>query len=136
MRLFSKPTKEQRFWSWFARNTDRLFQFEADQEAIFDDLGAALEKVHPGLTFEFGPVREGKREFIVSADGIRELFPAVRALVAAAPVLSRWAIIPFRPPKDITLVMRLAALPWAPATSGSPLSPMATALAFASSSED
>ena len=73
MRLFSKPTKEQRFWSWFARNTDRLFQFEADQEAIFDDLGAALEKVHPGLTFEFGPVREGKREFIVSADGIREL---------------------------------------------------------------
>jgi hypothetical protein len=107
MRFFSKPTKEQQFWSWFVRNTDRLFQFETDQEAIFDDLGAALERVHPGLTFEFGPVREGRREFIVSADGMRELFPAVRTLVAAAPALPGWVIIPFRPPNDITLVIEM-----------------------------
>ncbi len=102
MRLFSRPTKQQKFWAWFGRNTERLFHFESDQEAIFDELGAALEKVHVGLTFEVGPVQDGKREFIVSADGIRELFPAVRALVAAAPDLPQWVIIPFRPPKDLS----------------------------------
>ena len=107
MRLFAKTTKQQEFWSWFDRNTDRLFHFEADQTAVFSELRAALDSVHPGLTFELGPVCEGKREFVVSADGIRELFPAVRALVAAAPDLPRWVVIPFRPPKDINLVVKM-----------------------------
>jgi hypothetical protein len=85
------------FWRWFRDNDARLFDFERDREKIFDDLGLALHRVHPDLTFEFGPDHDHKRDFVVSAGGIREAFPMVRTLVAAAPELDRWNIIAFRP---------------------------------------
>ena len=105
MAWFTRASPEERFWQWFDQNSSRLFAFEADQDRVFRDLKGALHKVHEGLTFEFGPVRGGKREFIVSADGITERFPAVRKLVSAAPSLSQWIVIPFRPPKDIEMVI-------------------------------
>lgn len=85
-----------RFWQWFASHQDQLFDFEMDQERIFDELARELRRVHPGLTFEFGP-KANPREFVISADGIREVFPAVPSLVAAAPKLERWKITAFRP---------------------------------------
>ena len=101
MAWFKRASPEEGFWQWFEQNSNRLFAFEADRDRVFRDLKAALHKVHKGLTFELGPVQDGKREFIVSADGIRERFPAVQNLVAAAPPLPQWMVIPFRPPKDI-----------------------------------
>lgn len=87
--------KEEAFWAWFRANEVRLFDFEQDQEKIFDELSRELKKVNPDLVFEFGPKNE-KREFTVSADGIKEAFPAVIALVDKAPVLERWIIQKFR----------------------------------------
>lgn len=49
------------------------------------------------MTFEFGPPKAGRREFVISAGGIREAFPAVSSLVAEAPKLDRWLITAFRP---------------------------------------
>jgi len=90
-------SKERRFWNWFTRNEGRLFQFEADQDAIFADLGSQLRTVHPDLVFEFGPVLgDGKRDFVVSADGLLRVFPAVESLVAEAPALERWSWVKFR----------------------------------------
>jgi hypothetical protein len=97
-------TPEQKFWTWFEKNEARLFTFEKDQEATFDDLGNALHAVHKSLTFEFGPIQDGKREFVISADGIKEAFPKVRSLYGSAPNLRRWTWIAFRPrrvPMDI-----------------------------------
>ena len=88
---------EQEFWAWFARNEADLFEFEKDRQAAFDRVGAALRKVHPRLTFEFGPLEGGRRCFVISADGIREAFPSVQALHAAAPELPRWRFVKFRP---------------------------------------
>jgi hypothetical protein len=105
--MLKRKTKEQRFWQWFIDNSDRIFNFEADQEVIFDELESQMHKVNKYLTFEFSSVKDGKREFIVSADGIREAFPAVRDLAAAAPPLERWNIIPFRPPKDIGFTIQI-----------------------------
>jgi hypothetical protein len=85
------------FWEWFLQHEEDLFDFERDREAIFDQLADELQRVHPDLTFEFGPVENGRRDFVVSASGIREAFPAVQALVAAAPALNRWNVIAFRP---------------------------------------
>lgn len=84
------------FWQWFDAHQDELFDFEVDQERIFDDLSEQLVRVHPKLTFEFGP-KADRREFVISAGGIREAFPAVSSLVAAAPKLDRWRITAFRP---------------------------------------
>jgi hypothetical protein len=88
---------ELAFWRWFREHDLRLFEFERDQESVFDDLAQALRRVHPDLTFEFGPKHGQKREFIVSAAGIRGAFPAVRSLVAAAPAMDHWTVRPFRP---------------------------------------
>ena len=84
------------FWHWFDAHQDELVDFEVDQERIFDDLSEQLTRVHPNLTFEFGP-KADRREFVISAGGIREAFPAVSSLVAAAPKLDRWHITAFRP---------------------------------------
>ena len=102
-RFKSKTTKtpEAEFWSWFVRNESRLFEFERDLERVFDDLGAAMRKVNPDLTFEFSPVRDnGRREFVISAGGIKSAFPAVEALTDAAPDLDRWQWIRFRPRRN------------------------------------
>lgn len=98
MSMFAKDTKEQEFWKWFEKNQEDLYHFERDQDAVFDRLAKALQSVHSDLTFEFGPVREdGKREFVISAGGIKTAFPSVAALYAAAPKLPRWTIVEFRP---------------------------------------
>ncbi|MBO9685108.1 MAG: hypothetical protein J7598_00725 [Mitsuaria chitosanitabida] len=96
----SNATPETDFWSWFQKNQAALFDFERDQERTFDRLAAEMHKVDPNLTFEFGPKDGGRREFVISADGIRDAFPKVEALFAAAPSLPKWTFIKFRPRRD------------------------------------
>ena len=98
-------SSEERFWQWFSQNSDRLFRFESDQERIFDELESALAQVKEGLMFEFGPIEGGKRVFVVSADGVRDHFEVVRSLVAVAPAMPGWEIVPFRPPASVDLVI-------------------------------
>jgi hypothetical protein len=87
---------QQQFWTWFHQHEAELFDFEADQERIFDRLATELQKVDPNLTFEFGP-KGPKREFVISAGGIKKAFPAVSCLANAAPPFDRWQITAFRP---------------------------------------
>jgi hypothetical protein len=94
---FASDTKEDAFWRWFQKNEGRLYAFEKDRERTFDDLTGALKRVHPNLTFEFGPVRpDGRREFVISAGGLKGAFPAVEALHAAAPTMEKWIVVKFR----------------------------------------
>ena len=93
----AKKAPELEFWTWFTKIQDMLFNFEKDQERTFDKLSAAMHKVHPDLTFEFGPVTNGTRDFVISADGLKTGFPAVESLYASAPTLPRWRFIKFRP---------------------------------------
>lgn len=90
---------EQQFWKWFRNNSDRLFHFEQEQDSLVQELTNQLQKVYKGLAFAFSNVKEnGKREFIISADGRKELFPRVLRLVESAPSLDSWEIIAFRQP--------------------------------------
>jgi hypothetical protein len=91
---------EDDFWQWFQRNEADLFDFERDQEATFDRLAGEMHKVHPSLTFEFGPKENGRREFVISADGIKDAFPKVESLYASAPVMERWKFVKFRPRRE------------------------------------
>lgn len=90
-------TSEQQFWKWFAEKENELFDFEKNQEAIFDDIGEHLKKVDPDLSFEIGPKTLNRRDLVVSASGMKRAFSAVQKLVAAAPILQRWHIVAFRP---------------------------------------
>jgi len=59
-----------------------------------------MKKIDPNLTFEFGPKKNGKRDFVISAGGIQSAFPVVIALYNAAPKLDRWNFIKFRPRRE------------------------------------
>ncbi len=94
---FAQASPEADFWKWFQKNESMLFDFERDQDRVFDKLAAELHKVHPSLVFEFGPKERNRREFVISADGNRAAFPKVESLFAAAPSLPKWQFIKFRP---------------------------------------
>ncbi len=90
-------TPETRFWKWFQKNEDVLFHFEKNRELVFDELAVEMRKVNQDLTFEFGPVTEGsKREFVISAGGIKTAFPQVESLIASAPELEKWILVKYR----------------------------------------
>jgi hypothetical protein len=91
---------EETFWNWFLQHEGELLDFEADVERIFELLAAEMQKVDANLTFEFGP-KEAKREFVVSASGIKNSFPAVASLVGAAPDFAHWRITAFRPRRTV-----------------------------------
>ena len=91
-------SKEKRFWKWFQKNENRLFDVVSAGETVCDDLQRRMTAVDPNLTFLFGPVGDdGRREFIISADGRAASFPAVEALHAVAPSLPRWTWVKYRP---------------------------------------
>jgi hypothetical protein len=103
-------TKEQDFWDWFIAHDAEFFTFdpgiEPERERLFDKLEVELQKVHPKLTFAFGP-RGAKREFVISAGGLKSGFPAVASLVSAAPRLERWNFIAFRPRRPLPCVLEI-----------------------------
>ncbi|MTV36708.1 hypothetical protein [Duganella radicis] len=91
---------EADFWLWFQQNEDEIFNFESNQEVVFDKLAARMQKINPSLTFEFGPKEGRMRDFVISADGIKDAFPNVEKLYAAAPELKKWKVIKFRPRRE------------------------------------
>jgi hypothetical protein len=95
------PASFETFWKWFIENEEVLFDFEQDQETVFEALADALHLVNEQLTFEFGRQEDGCREFVISADGNRESFPFVVGLADAAPKLKRWRVTKFRPRRSL-----------------------------------
>ena len=98
----SDPTQE--FWEWFQANQAayRFVNEVEDEERmrLVNELGAALKKGHPDLTFLIGGRGVDTVELVISAEGIRVRFPQVEALVAAAPPIEGWEIIAFKPPQE------------------------------------
>lgn len=98
--LPANASPESDFWKWFQSNEALLFDFEQDQERIFDEVLAEMHKVDSSLTFEFGPKSDGRREFVISADGNKDAFPKVESLYASAPKLPKWILVKFRPRRE------------------------------------
>lgn len=96
--IFGFDLKKQ-FWKWFEDNAGFLAKVKSGNDPILPKVTRELGKVHPGLDFEMGLGDNDQLEFIVSANGIKGVFPIVEQLVACAPTLPNWKIIPFRQPK-------------------------------------
>lgn len=90
---------QKRFWKWFEDNASSLAAIRSGNDPILQKLGRELRKVHPNLNFEMGLSDNDQLEFIVSANGVRRVFPIVEQLVACAPTVPNWKIIAFRQPK-------------------------------------
>jgi hypothetical protein len=101
-------SREQVFWEWFTKHEPELFAIKMANEPIADLLHSELARINPDLTFEFGtPQKDGTREFVISANGIKSAFPAVESLWKSSPSLPRWKFTKFRPrmkePADIEM---------------------------------
>lgn len=105
-KLFSKKSILNNFWNWFKKNSTAYYNFERNQDFLFNALKSELNKIHPDLVFEFSPIlQDSKREFVISADGIKSVFPIVKDLVEKAPQFDKWHIVAFRQPrKEITQI--------------------------------
>ncbi len=90
---------QKRFWKWFGDNANSIASVKNGTEPILQKVARELRKVHPGLDFEIGLSDDNEFEFIVSANGIKKVFPIVEQLVESAPVIPNWKIIAFRQPK-------------------------------------
>src|SRR5688572_23634086 len=79
------PERISQFWTWFQANQQLLSSTENPGDKVHVELSENLKSIEEGLTFEIGKAAGEKRELAVSADGIPELFPLVKQVVASAP---------------------------------------------------
>lgn len=105
-----KSNPDEDFWKWFAKNEKFIYENVENkdkQEKLFDDISRRLHKIDENLVFEFSPIHKNNiREFSISADGIKESFPAVENLIAKSPKIKNWQFNAFRqrvPGDDLTL---------------------------------
>lgn len=101
---FPQKSREAVFWNWFVANKGKLARITTGFEPIVASLTTELTSYHPGLTWECSVNMEPK-EFIISANGIRALFPVAQRLIAAAPQLPNWKFIALRPAKGLGSVV-------------------------------
>lgn len=97
--LPKRKDKVAAFWEWFADNKETYFELDdsAGRSKIFSQLEKKLHRVNRHLAFELSELLvDGKREFIISADGMVEAFDDVIDLVDGAPDLPLFTIIAFR----------------------------------------
>jgi len=101
-KLFYRKTKEELFWDWFLKNEAELYygtDNERDRERIFDGLTKKIKAIDSNLAFEFSPIRANEtKEFIVSADGMKESFGNVVSLIDKSPEHDHWEFLAFRQP--------------------------------------
>lgn len=100
-----KSAKAEKFWEWFVEDQEAFFKLDPEDGAevsrLFDLLSEKLEPFNPEILFEFsGEAVEGKREFILTADGDTDHFADVLYLYKYAPEIPNWIIIPFKQPSD------------------------------------
>ncbi|MDN7242984.1 hypothetical protein QWY14_14305 [Planococcus sp. N028] len=100
--LPKRKDKRVAFWQWFEANDQLYYELPDDKiEKLFYQLDKKIRKVNQDLSWEFsGELIDGKRKFVVSADGIVESFGDVIDLVQAAPALPHFDIVPFRQASD------------------------------------
>lgn len=95
---------QQRFWDWFRHNDQRIAKDMQSGDmpriqAALNDVDSRLQQANPGLSFLFGSKdKEGRYDFVVTADGNKEYFDAVKQFVKTSPKLDGWKLTAFRPP--------------------------------------
>ncbi|MEZ4885715.1 MAG: hypothetical protein R3E32_13360 [Chitinophagales bacterium] len=105
-------TKIAEFWNWFIAN-EHTFYYGTEEdtlrEELFVELDAKIKEISEDLAFEFSPILEGEvKQFTLSADGIRDVFPSVISLIEQAPKHPHWEFVAFRQridTEDLTIQM-------------------------------
>lgn len=110
--IFKSKSNEEEFWDWFLKNEPDLYYGTDDikqREKIFDGLTKRIKAIDSNLAYAFSPIQDGElKEFIISADGLKESFPQVINLIKVAPIHPNWKFLAFRQPNlgdDLSIKM-------------------------------
>jgi hypothetical protein len=96
----------KKFWAWFVNNSDRLAKKDiASKVGLLDTVQDELHDIDEGLYFELSEPQDGVSEFIITAEGKRELFSVVEAVIAAAPRVAGWQFTALIPPMGFEFVI-------------------------------
>ena len=93
------PGKEQQiaeFWKVFLKHESELATISTADHPVYDLILERLHRINSGLYFEFS-CGSGESELVVTAEGDSSLFPLVYSIVANAPDIQGWSIIPLKP---------------------------------------
>jgi hypothetical protein len=90
------------FWNWFKDN-NKAYTFlnsvdEDAKEKLLNDLLEQLHKYCDSIYFEIGGYPNADQELIITAEGDKNYFDKVEALVNAAPKINGWTFIALKPP--------------------------------------
>jgi len=100
--IFKRKAPETKFWDWFIENEAALFYGTDDEDKrgeIFEGLTERIKAIDSNLAYAFSPIQsDDTKEFIISADGMKESFPNVEKLVSLAPKHNHWKFLAFRQP--------------------------------------
>ncbi len=66
-------------------------------DPLWDVTLGQLQRIHAGLHCEISDPQDGRRDFVVTAQGDTRLFAIADAVVAAAPTLRRWTFTALKP---------------------------------------
>ncbi len=91
--------KYKEFWDWFKANQEYIWNYiESSPTEIGKLIDKNIKRVNDNIAFDiYFEVHEGKRDFVISADGIEAIFGEVINLTKTAPEFDKWNIIAFRP---------------------------------------
>jgi hypothetical protein len=90
------------FWGMFLKYQSVL-DFKSPNNPVYDKILQELQKIDPGLYFEYSNKLEEK-VLIITAEGKRTLFPIVDSIVAQAPDISGWKIFALRPKEGFPVI--------------------------------
>lgn len=83
-----------RFWKWFSDHAAALAA-EKDLKVIMERVNTQLAKVNSEVFAEIG-IEGDDHLLVITADGIRALFPVVQQVYRARPGVPGWKIVAFR----------------------------------------
>jgi len=94
------------FWTWFQDNQEKLFILPlltmVEQQEHYYWLNKHLDDYCKGLGFKIKFTKDynSTAKFIITAYGVKELFPKVNKLIEVAPKIDNWKFEAFIKPKE------------------------------------
>lgn len=86
------------FWDWFGDNHKRFRKMdESNRDELLDEIMQELHVIDENLFFEVSLPQDGICDFVITAEGRRNLFALVDDVIDAAPPLKGWTFTALRP---------------------------------------